>query len=167
MSICQSNPDGSPRMVCSFANRRENCDHRKSYCLKTLQSTILDGVKDKLTDRKALLELTRAYHERWAERQKFIRTDHEKAKTQLNRVVVQIDRIVAAISESDDPVKVLMEKLKALETERVSLSEKVRLIEAEGNVITLHPAAGPTRAAARRRVVVVGPERAILTIPLS
>jgi len=141
MSICQSNPDGSPRMVCSFANRRENCDHRKSYCLKTLQSTILDGVKDKLTDRKALLELTRAYHERWAERQKFIRTDHEKAKTQLNRVVVQIDRIVAAISESDDPVKVLMEKLKALETERVSLSEKVRLIEAEGNVITLHPAA--------------------------
>lgn len=141
MFIGQNNPDGAPRMVCSYAHRRENCDHRRSYCLKTLQNTILDGIKEKLADRKALLELTRAYHERWAERQKSIRADHDGAKKQLSRVTVQIDRVVSAISESDEPVKVLMEKLKGLETERASLSEKVRLIEAEGNVVTLHPAA--------------------------
>jgi site-specific DNA recombinase len=141
MMIGQNNPDGSPRMVCSFGYRREGCDHRRSYCLKTLQNTILNGIRHKLTNRKALLELTRAYHERWAERQRTVRGDFEKAKKQLNRVTVQIDRIVTAISDSDDPVKVLMGKLKMLEIERAGLAEKVRLIEAEGTVITLHPAA--------------------------
>jgi site-specific DNA recombinase len=106
-----------------------------------LQSTILDDIKHKLTDRKALLELTRAYHERWAERQQTIRVDRDNAERQLNRVMVQIDRIVTAISDSDEPVKGLVEKLKTLETERASLAEKVRLIEADGNVVTLHPAA--------------------------
>lgn len=141
MTIGQNNPDGSPRMMCSFAYRRENCDHRRSYCLKTLQNTVLEGVKSKLTNRKALLELTRAYHERWAERQQTARTDVDKAKKELNRVTVQIDRIVAAISDSDAPVKVLVAKLNSLEPLRASLTEKVRLIEAEGNVVTLHPAA--------------------------
>jgi hypothetical protein len=141
MIIGQNNGDGPPRVICSFAHRRENCDHRRSYCLKTLQGTILDGIKHKLTDRKALLELTRADHERWAERQQTIRADRDNAERQLNRVMVQIDRIVTAISDSDEPVKLLMEKLEALETERASLAEKVRPIEADGNVVTLHPAA--------------------------
>jgi site-specific DNA recombinase len=141
MFIGQNNPDGSPRMVCSFGYRREGCDHRSSYCLKTLQNTILDGIKVKLTNRKALLELTRAYHERWAERQQTVRADCDKAKMELNRVTLQINRIVTAISDSDAPVKVLVEKLNKLETEHASLTEKARLIEAEGNVVTLHPAA--------------------------
>jgi hypothetical protein len=88
-----------------------------------LQSTILDDIKHKLTDRKALLELTRAYHERWAERQQTIRVDRDNAERQLNRVMVQIDRIVTAISDSDEPVKGLVEKLKTLETERASLAK--------------------------------------------
>lgn len=144
MVIGQNNPDGTPRMVCSVALKtrgRASCDHRRSYSLATLQNVVLDGLKAKLTDRKALLELTRAYHDRWAERQKEVRTDGVTAKKQLDRVTVQIDRIVTAISDSDDPVKVLMDKLKALEIERAGLAEKVRLIEAEGNVVTLHPAA--------------------------
>jgi site-specific DNA recombinase len=142
MFIGQNNPDGSPRVVCSYAYRREgSCTHRRSYCLKTLQRAVLDGVKHKLTDRKALLELTREYHGRWAERQQEVRADRDSAQKQLNRVSVQNDRIVTAISDSDEPVKALMDKLKNLEIERGSLTEKVRLIEAEGNVVTLHPAA--------------------------
>jgi site-specific DNA recombinase len=140
MIIGQNNQDGSPRVVCPFAHRGKNlCDHRRSYCLAKLQKTILDGVKEKLTSREALLELTRAYHSRWAERQKEIGADLDNVRRQLNRVTVQIDRIVTAISESDDPVRVLVDKLKTLESERASLAEKVRLIEAEGNVVTLHP----------------------------
>lgn len=141
MSIGQNNPDGSPRMQCSYANRGENCDHRRSYCLKTLQATILDGIKHKLTNRKALLELTRAYHERWAERQQSVRSDLAKAKGELNRTEVLLDRTVTAIGLSSAPPKVLVERMDALEITRASLAQKVDLIEREGNVITLHPAA--------------------------
>lgn len=141
MSIGQNNPDGSPRMQCSYANRGENCDHRRSYCLKTLQTTILDGIKHKLTNRKALLELTRAYHERWAERQQSVRSDLASARGELNRTEVQLDRIVTAIGLSSAPPKALVEKMDALEITRASLAQKVDLIEREGNVITLHPAA--------------------------
>jgi hypothetical protein len=141
MMVGQANMDGSPRVVCSYAARRVNCTHTKSYCLKTVERTVFEGIKLKLTDRKALIEMTRAYHDQYVERQKDVRHERDAAQQQLNRVTVQIDRIVTAISESDNPVKVLVDKLNALEIERASLTEKVRLIEAEGNVVSLHPAA--------------------------
>jgi hypothetical protein len=59
----------------------------------------------------------------------------------LIRTTVQIDRYITAIGESDEPVKAMVERLNKLEAERASLAEKLRLIAAEGNVITLHPAA--------------------------
>jgi hypothetical protein len=142
MVIGQSNRDGSPRVLCSHAKlRANNCIHTRSYCLKQLESTVLAGIKDKLTNRKALLEFTRAYHDRWAARQKAARTQRDVTEKQLNRVTVQIDRAVTAITDSDEPVKGLVDKLKLLEIERVSLTEKLRLIDAEANVITLHPKA--------------------------
>jgi hypothetical protein len=51
------------------------------------------------------------------------------------------DGSVTAIGESDEPVKAMMERLNKLEAERATLAEKLRAIESEGNVITLHPAA--------------------------
>lgn len=141
MMIGQNNPDGSPRMVCSFGYKKSGCDHRRSYCLKTLQGLVLNGVKEKLTNRKALIELTRAYHQRWAEREKSARADLLKAKAELGRVEVQCDRIISAIAESNAPPKALVAKMDALELTRASLAQKIELIEREGNVIALHPAA--------------------------
>lgn len=141
MMIGQNNADGSPRVVCSYGHRRMNCDHHKSYCLATLEKTVLDGIKEKLTDRAALLRLTKGYHSEWAEQQKAARSDRDAAQKRLTQVEVQIDRYVTAIGESDLPVKGLMDKIKALEVERAALAEKLRLIEAEANVVTLHPTA--------------------------
>jgi hypothetical protein len=47
--------------------------------------------------------------------------------------------LVAAISDSDQPVKELMGSIKAKEIERVALAERIRLLGAESNVATLHP----------------------------
>jgi site-specific DNA recombinase len=101
----------------------------------------LDGMKQNLTNPKALIEYTRSYHARWAERQKELSSDRGAAEKALNRVTVQIDRYVTAIGESNQPVKPMVERLNKLEAERAALAEKVRLIESEGNLITLHPAA--------------------------
>ena len=64
---------------------------------------------------------------------------------QLNRTTVQIDRYVTAIGESDQPVKGLVDKINALETERIALEGRLALIDAEAggaeNVVSLHPAA--------------------------
>jgi site-specific DNA recombinase len=140
MTFGQTDPDGSPRVVCSHGNRsRMICTHNRSYSLKQLERTVLDGIKAKLTNRQALLELTRSYHARWAERQKTARKDRDETEKQLRRVTIKIDRTVTAISDSDDPVKGLVEKLKHLEAERVSLTEKLRLIDRESSVVDLHP----------------------------
>ncbi len=137
----QTNPDGSPRVVCTYGHRRLNCTHYRSYSLKTLQATVLNGVKRNLTSRETLLEMTKSYHSRWAEQQRATRGQRETTQALLTRVSVQMDRIVTAISDTDEPVQALVEKLKALRLEQASLKEKLRLIEAEASVVTLHPVA--------------------------
>jgi DNA invertase Pin-like site-specific DNA recombinase len=141
-SVAHNTGQGA-RVGCVNARMRgARCQHAKTYDIGQIEQTILHGIKEKLVDRKALLELTRAYHERWAERQKESRTDREATQRQLNRVTVQIDRTVTAISDTaDEPLQPLIAKLKTLEHERVGLAEKLRLIEAEGNIVDLHPKA--------------------------
>lgn len=75
-------------------------------------------------------------------------SDRQVTEKALTRTTVQIDRYVTAIGESDEPVKTMVERLNKLEAERATLAEKLRLIESEGNVITLHPAAIDKFAAA-------------------
>jgi chromosome segregation ATPase len=98
-------------------------------------------MKKNLANPKALLEYTGSYHARWAERQKEVSSDREATQKALSRATVQIDRYVTAIGESDEPVEAMIERLNKLEAERAALAEKLRLIEADGNVVALHPAA--------------------------
>jgi DNA invertase Pin-like site-specific DNA recombinase len=142
MIIGQANMDGTPRVVCASAYKRQGCAHQKSYCLRTLTEKTLDDVRRKLTDPTRLIELTRAYHERYAERQRTFRGERDEVQKQINRVTVQIDRIVAAISMiEDEPVEALVEKLKVLRVEKASLQHKLDLVDAHTNVVSLHPAA--------------------------
>ncbi|MGY3506315.1 recombinase family protein [Bradyrhizobium sp. USDA 4471] len=143
MRIAQVSRDGGPRVACAAAHQLGTCQHRKSYDLKAVEATLLTGVKEHLTSPAALTAYTKGYHERWAEVQKEARSNKDTTQRALNRVTVQINRIVDAISDSDEPVKPLMEKLKRLEVERAGLEEKLRLVEADGgaNVVSLHPAA--------------------------
>ena len=132
------------RVACSAAILRTTCEHRRSYSLRELEHAVLDGMKDKLTNTKALIAFTKAYHARWAERQKEIRNERDKVQRNLNRTTVQIDRYVTAIGESDEPVKGLVDKIKALEAERIALEGRLVLIDGETggaeNVVSLHPA---------------------------
>jgi site-specific DNA recombinase len=141
MRIYQVTSKGGARVACAAAIQKGICTHRKSYYLSKLQEAVLDGMKENLTNPKVLIEYTRGYHARWAERQKEAASDREDTQRALNRLTVQIDRYITAIGESDQPVKAIMERLNKLEAERASLAEKLRLIASEGNIISLHPAA--------------------------
>jgi site-specific DNA recombinase len=141
MRIYHSSGRLGSRVACANAMQKSSCTHRKTYYLDGLQKMVLDGMKESLSNPQALIEFTRSYHARWAERQTEISADRETTQKALNRIEVQIDRYLAAIGESDDPVKGIVERLNKLEAERAALAEKLRLISAEGNVVALHPAA--------------------------
>ena len=141
MRIYQSSGTAGSRVACAEAIQKGTCSHSKSYYLAGLEQVVLDGMKQNLTNPKALIEFTRSYHARWAERQKELTGDRDAAQKALNRIEVQLDRYVTAIGESDEPVKALVDRLNKLEAERAAMAEKLRLIESEGNVVTLHPAA--------------------------
>ena len=79
-----------------------------------------------------MIEYTRDFHARWAERQKELSSDRQVTEKALTRATVQIDRYVTAIGESDEPVKTMVERLNKLEAERATLAEKLRLIECRG-----------------------------------
>jgi site-specific DNA recombinase len=141
MRINTRSRDGQSRVACAAAHGRGVCAHRSSYGIEQLQATVKDGLKHHLADPEAIIEATRAYHKRWATRAKQANADAESTKRQLKRVQVKIDRLVAAIRDSGDALPELQAEIKPLAAERAGLQERLRLVEAETNVVTLHPKA--------------------------
>lgn len=141
MRINTRTRDGQARVACAAAHGRGACDHRSSYGIDRLQATVQEGLRRYLMDPEAIIEATREYHARWAARSKRANSDADSIKRQLNRVQVKIDRLVAAIRDSADALPELQAQIKPLATERAGLQERLRLVEAETNVVTLHPKA--------------------------
>jgi DNA invertase Pin-like site-specific DNA recombinase len=143
MRIASHAANGAARVSCAAAGHRLTCEHKSTYDLEKLKRGVLEGIKANLTNTKALVEYTRAYHARWAERQSEVRAERDVAQRDLNRVTMQIDRLVTALSDSTDPIPGIMERLKKFEAERIGLTERLRLIDAEtggaDKVVDLHP----------------------------
>jgi hypothetical protein len=110
MSIYQTTEKGGSRVACSAAKQNKGCAHRKSCYLSGLETVVLDGMKDNMTDPKVLIEYTKSYHARWAERQKEISSERSTTEKALDRITGQIDRYVVALGESDQPVRAVMGK---------------------------------------------------------
>jgi DNA invertase Pin-like site-specific DNA recombinase len=132
---------GAQRIACAASHARGTCTHGKSYDLAKLTTGILDGMRKHLTDPEALAALAEAHGEQWAEREKERHSTRRGLQKQLNRVKMQIDRIITIVTETEEPLDGLGAKLKALEVERVGLAERLRLAEAESKVVALHPKA--------------------------
>lgn len=129
---------GKSTVACAAAYQYSTCHHRKSYNIEKLKDLVLTGFRDNLLDPGPIKEAVSAYHERYQANEKKHSGERLTAERQINRLTLQIDRLVTAISDSDDPLPALLASLKAKETERVGLQERVRLLSAT-NVIALHP----------------------------
>ena len=130
---------GKRYVMCAAAFQRSACTHRKSYVLETIQQGVIDGMRQELTDPQAIAKEAKVYHQHYAELAKKNGAERAAVERKRNRLVVQIDRIVTAISDSDEPLPTLLASLKAKEAERVGLEERIRLLGAETNVVSLHP----------------------------
>jgi site-specific DNA recombinase len=131
--------NGQPRVCCSSANANGTCEHRKSYDLGRLQRGVIEGFRDNLIDPKVTAELARTFHTRYAENAKNDGAERATVEKQRNRLVLQIGRIVDAISDSDEALPALVAKLREKEAERVGLEERLRQLGGANNVIALHP----------------------------
>lgn len=130
---------GSQFVTCAAAHMRSACQHRKSYNIDRLKDDVLDDMRDSLPDLEFIKERAKAAALEYARIQKETNNERLVVEKQYNKVIVQRDRIVLAISDSEDPVPALMDALKAKETERLGLEERLRHVNSASNVITLHP----------------------------
>jgi DNA invertase Pin-like site-specific DNA recombinase len=138
MKIVWSGAREGTRVGCGNARDRAICTNAKSYSLPEIEATVLHGVKHNL-DVEALMAFTEGAHKEWAARQRAASVERHAVERALNRAVEKIDRIIAAITDTDAEVKPLAEKLKTLELERAGLQVRLENLQAEGNVVTLLP----------------------------
>lgn len=136
--IVVSKSRGEQFVSCAAARTKATCEHRKSYSIDGLKKLVLDNFRDNMVDPKRHAEALRAAHTEYAALAKKNSGEKGAAEKQRNRLVVQIARLVSAISDSDEPLPALLDSLKKKEAERVGLEERIRLLGAD-NVVHLHP----------------------------
>jgi site-specific DNA recombinase len=129
---------GKQYVACAAAHSKSACSHRKMYDIDILKHGVLNGFRDNLIDPEAIAETARSFHAEYEAEVKRNSSERLAAEKQRNRLVIQIDRLVSAITDSDQPLPALLSSLKAKEAERVGLEERIRLLGA-ANVVTLHP----------------------------
>jgi len=129
------------RVACVAASTKRTCTHSKTYDILQLQEFVLKKLRQIMGDEEMLARLEAGWMDRLRQGKRPDPTALHAAQKELNQITVQIDRVVNAITTMDTPVKQLTDKLDQLEQQRAGLAERVRLLEIETNVITLHPTA--------------------------
>lgn len=124
---------------CANAHRRSSCDHTRTYNIDTIQSAVLENWHASLIDSKVLTEASRSFHSEYAKQAKQSEAERLGGEKQLKKLELQIARITLAITESDEPLPALIEAMKAKEAERARLAERVKILTAPTNVVSLHP----------------------------
>lgn len=141
MRIQGSDRTGRRRIVCATAYAsRVTCDHGKGYFLDTITARVVQGFCDDLRSPDKVIAAAKAWHAARAERERKAGSDLREAHKRLARVTAQIDRLVEMIMDPDGPpTATLKGKLRPLEIERADLAERVTRLEANANVVSLHP----------------------------
>jgi site-specific DNA recombinase len=129
---------GNACVACAAARNRSACEHRKAYDVGKLERLVLDGLREGLTDPARVTEMASAYHERYRENAARQSTERLAVEKRLSRISVMIERLVSAISGTEEPVDEIMARVLPLEAERVGLRERLRLLKGS-NIVTMHP----------------------------
>jgi len=126
------------RIACSNSAHRAACSHRRSYYLDTLEDGVLDFVKNRASNPgfvERILKGAMAENEEQAKRTK---PELETARRDRDKTIYLIDRIDAAILESDEPIPVLIERRKKLKTLLIGHQERVNFLESSIANVALH-----------------------------
>lgn len=138
MITVASDRNGKKLVCCSDAHKGKTCSNGKSYNLHRLTELAIDSMHKHLTDPDFLKEKALAKTIEYARLEKEQSGERQAAQKQVDRLNVQIAKLVRMIDEEDDLPKELLASLKAKEIERKGLEERLRLLGAESNVTILN-----------------------------
>ena len=97
-------------------------------------------MRAQLTDPELIAERVNAYAEERAKLNRKGRAERVTVEKKLAEKVRSIQRWVEVSETSNEPVAAVAARLATLDRERAALAERLRLLQAETNVIDLHPA---------------------------
>ena len=140
MTVTASSRKGQ-RVGCSGATYRGTCSHNKTYDLGVISGEVIEKMALELTDPDFLKERMKAKAQEHARDRNEKNSERQTVQKQLDRINLQIARLGAAIEDSDQPVKEITASIRAKETERVALQERLGLLGSEDNVTILQPQA--------------------------
>jgi hypothetical protein len=123
---------------CSNARYRQTCSHTKLYDLATITTEVLGKMEKELANPEFLQRRMKARALELAKAEREENSERNTAQRQLDRLNVQIGRLVALIDD-DTPIEEVKANIRAKEMERVALREKLRLLGSGSNVIELQP----------------------------
>jgi site-specific DNA recombinase len=140
MIVTASDRNGLKRVACSAAHNRQSCQHAKTYNLDKLTALAIDSMCVHLTDPEFIKEKARAKSLEFARLEKENSGARQAAIKQYDRLDIQIKKMVRALDDEEGDIpKEIMASLRAKEIERRGLEERIRLLNAESSVTTLHP----------------------------
>jgi site-specific DNA recombinase len=126
------------RIACSNAHHRQTCQHGKSYAIDVITEEVIGKVRKELTDPEWLKRRVRARALELAKAEKEESAERQDAQRKLDRLNLQIARLVEVLGDGDMPIAEVKEKIRAKEAERVALRERLRLL-GEGSNVTPFP----------------------------
>jgi site-specific DNA recombinase len=128
------------RIACSNATHRQTCDHTKSYAIDAITSEVIAKLDKELTDAEFLKRRMRARALELAKAEKEDNTERDQVQPDLERLKVQISRLVRALGDSDLPEDEIKAQMKIKEAQKAALSERLRLLGEGSNVTQILPA---------------------------
>ena len=143
MRISNTSRSGASRIACAAAHQHGTCANTKTYDLDVLQTEILACMREQLTDPKRIQLAVRKFHDEWSLQKRKMGGNITTMKKRLADIEAATIRFVNALEKGTMPTEMIEQRLSNLETERVGLSERMRVAAAQngGNVIELHPQA--------------------------
>lgn len=137
--VIASKSRGARWVKCAAAHMKSACEHGKMYKLETLQALVFDNFRSNMVDPERIKKMVKAHHDRYVERTKEANSERLGINKKIATLTVQIDRLADVITQTDEPIPALVEKLNAAHREKKGLLERMRLLSAD-TVVELHPA---------------------------
>jgi site-specific DNA recombinase len=132
---------GRPRCVCTQWREAGACDHRRVYYLDEIERMVVGGLRAELGSREAVAVFVRAYNEERRRRDASATDRRRQVEEELETIVGQIDRAVAAIIEDRITKEEADRHLPDLRRRRNALAAKLSAIGAKPRVVDFRPEA--------------------------
>ena len=148
MRISNVQRDGTQRISCKNAHQFGTCSHTRSYELPRVQKLLTEHMTERLLDPDRIKRVAAEYAREMTEQSRANRNARADAEKRLARLEFQIKRLTdAMLADDSQPVAYFTQQIGPLERERVGLAERLSRLQAERNIVELHPERSSTRSA--------------------